>query len=71
VLLFACVFVNDSTRKIPIQQTGQGLIKETKDLPFLPIKLNASGVIPVIFASSLMTIPVTISQFLSSANEGR
>ncbi|MDR1850654.1 MAG: preprotein translocase subunit SecY [Mycoplasmataceae bacterium] len=71
VLLFACVFVNDSTRKIPIQQTGQGLVKETKDLPFLPIKLNAAGVIPVIFASSLMTIPVTISQFLSAANEGR
>jgi len=71
ILLFACIFVNDSVRKIPIQQTGQGLINETKDLPFLPIKLNASGVIPVIFASSLLTIPTTIEQFLSSGNPGK
>jgi preprotein translocase subunit SecY len=69
-LLIACVFVNDSTRKIPIQQTGQGLVKEIKDLPYLPIKLNSSGVIPVIFASSLMTIPGTIAQFLPASNEG-
>jgi preprotein translocase subunit SecY len=71
LLLFACIFVNDSIRKIPIQQTGQGLIEKTNDLPFLPIKLNASGVIPVIFASSLMTIPTTISQFLPSTNGGK
>ncbi|GMO14992.1 MAG: preprotein translocase subunit SecY [Mycoplasmoidaceae bacterium] len=71
LLLFACIFVNDSVRKIPIQQTGQGLINETKDLPFLPIKLNASGVIPVIFASSLMTIPTTVAQFLSEENSGK
>ncbi|MDR2821862.1 MAG: preprotein translocase subunit SecY [Mycoplasmataceae bacterium] len=71
ILLFACIFVNDSVRKIPIQQTGQGLISETKDLPFLPIKLNASGVIPVIFASSLLTIPTTIEQFLAAGNPGK
>jgi preprotein translocase subunit SecY len=71
LLLIACVFINDSVRKIPIQQTGQGLIEKTNDLPFLPIKLNASGVIPVIFASSLMTIPTTVSQFLPSSNEGK
>jgi preprotein translocase subunit SecY len=71
LLLVACVFVNDSIRKIPVQQTGQGLITQTKDLPFLPIKLNASGVIPVIFASSLMTIPTTIEQFLSEDNSGK
>jgi preprotein translocase subunit SecY len=71
LLLFACIFVNDSVRRIPIQQVGQGLITETKDLPFLPIKLNASGVIPVIFASSLMTIPGTIEQFLPAYSEGK
>jgi preprotein translocase subunit SecY len=64
VILIVVVFINGSTRKIPIQQTGQGLTTDIKDLPFLPIKLNAAGVIPVIFASSIMTIPGTIAQFL-------
>jgi len=70
VLLFACIFINDSVRKIPIQQVGEGLIKDTKDLPFLPIKINSAGVIPVIFASSIMTIPGTIEQFLPNTNPG-
>lgn len=65
MVLFAVVFVNATTRKIPIQQTGQGLTEDKKSLPFLPIKLNSAGVIPVIFASSIMTIPGTIAQFLA------
>ncbi|GHU35282.1 hypothetical protein FACS1894166_13550 [Bacilli bacterium] len=65
VVLVAIIFINGSTRKIPIQQTGQGLTTEIDNLPFLPIKLNSAGVIPVIFASSIMTIPGTIAQFLS------
>jgi preprotein translocase subunit SecY len=64
IILVATVFINNSTRKIPIQQTGQGLTSDINNLPFLPIKLNAAGVIPVIFASSIMTIPGTIAQFL-------
>jgi preprotein translocase subunit SecY len=64
IILVATIFINNSTRKIPIQQTGQGLTSDIKNLPFLPIKLNAAGVIPVIFASSIMTIPGTIAQFL-------
>jgi preprotein translocase subunit SecY len=64
IILVAVVFINGSTRKIPVQQTGQGLTKQIRDLPFLPIKLNSAGVIPVIFASSIMTIPGTIAQFL-------
>jgi preprotein translocase subunit SecY len=69
VLMLAVVFIDQSIRKIPIQQTGQGLITEVEKLPFLPLKINVAGVIPVIFASSLMTIPETIGQFLSSSNE--
>ncbi len=69
-ILLAVVFVNGTTRKIPIQQIGQGLSKDISEMPYLPIKLNAAGVIPVIFASSLMTIPPTIAQFLTPGSDG-
>lgn len=70
IILLAATFMNGSTRKIPIQQIGQGLSKEVDEMPYLPIKLNAAGVIPVIFASSIMTIAPTIAQFLPSGSSG-
>ncbi|MDE5953023.1 MAG: preprotein translocase subunit SecY, partial [Malacoplasma sp.] len=70
IILLATTFMNGSVRKIPIQQIGQGLSKEIDEMPYLPIKLNAAGVIPVIFASSIMTIAPTISQFLPSNSDG-
>ncbi|MBQ6970079.1 hypothetical protein IJQ19_00375 [bacterium] len=62
--------MNGSVRKIPVQQVGEGLIKDQKELPFLPIKLISASVIPIIFASSLLTIPGTIAQFFPN-NETR
>ncbi|MDE6476882.1 MAG: hypothetical protein K2L48_01625 [Mycoplasmoidaceae bacterium] len=67
ILVFA-IFINGATRKIPVQQVGQGFSSKIDDLAFLPIKLNPAGVIPVIFASSIMTIPGTIAQFLPEDN---
>lgn len=63
ILLLATTYINLSVRKIPIQQTGQGMVDDLNALPYLPIKVNAAGVIPVIFASSIMSIPITIAQF--------
>ncbi|XQP55444.1 MAG: preprotein translocase subunit SecY [Mycoplasmoidaceae bacterium] len=67
-IVLLVIFINGATRKIPIQQTGQGLIQDKNELPYLPIKLNAAGVIPVIFASSVITIPGTIAQFIPDTN---
>lgn len=68
LILLVVVFINNCIRKIPIQQTGQGLTSDVKNLPYLPIKLNSAGVIPVIFASSIISIPTTIAQFLSEGS---
>lgn len=67
-MLWIITFVNCSTRKIPIQQTGQSLLKLGDDLPYLPFKLNTAGVIPVIFASSFMTLPLTIGEIVKTLN---
>lgn len=64
LILLVIVFINGAIRKIPVQQTGQGLIKNIADLPFLPIKIIPAGVIPVIFAGSLLAIPGTIAEFI-------
>lgn len=69
LILLVVTFINISIRKIPIQQTGQGLTSNVNELPYLPIKFNSAGVIPVIFASSVMTIPSTIAQFLKEGDE--
>ena len=68
LVLLIVTFINNAIRKIPIQQIGEGLTHNVKNLPYLPIKFNSAGVIPVIFASSIMTIPSTIAQFLSEGD---
>ncbi len=66
-VIYFAVLLNETERKIPIRQTGSGLTKE-KDHTFLPLKLNCSGVIPVIFASALISAPITISQIIQINN---
>ena len=68
VIIAFVTFVELSQRKIPIQNSGksggqnQGMSKAS----FLPIKINSAGVIPVIFASSLMMAPSVIAAFIDS-----
>lgn len=71
VIILLVVLLNESERRIPIQQTGSGLIDDTKtskNKPYLPLKVNSAGVIPVIFASALISAPVTISQIIKNSN---
>lgn len=70
MLLLAAIFINSSVRKIPIQQTGASLTKDVNELAYLPIKINPSGVIPVIFASSLISIPATVAMFIDPSSQG-
>lgn len=71
VLLLTVIFINGSNRRIPIQQVGQSFSKDPRDITYLPIKLNTVGIIPVIFASSVMTIPSTVAQFLPTGSTGQ
>lgn len=66
LLLIFIIFLNNSQRKIPIQQTGSGLRLKNQHKSFLPIKLNPSGVIPVIFASTFISFFGSIKEILKS-----
>jgi preprotein translocase subunit SecY len=60
------VFIETSVRKIPVQQAGRGSNAKMSSASFLPIKLNSGGVIPVIFASSILMAPSVIASFIST-----
>ncbi len=58
------VFMNEATRQIPInyaRRIGQSVLSSS----YLPIRLNQAGVIPIIFAVSLVLLPSLLSQFLA------
>lgn len=60
--VYAVVYITQGTRRIPIQHTKRviGMRQTQAGSSFLPIKINSAGVIPIIFAISLMLLPGTI-----------
>lgn len=63
------VFNEGAVRKIPIMYaTNSNTTMRTKDSTHMPIKINSSGVLPVIFASSVLAAPRTIISFMSQNN---
>lgn len=59
------VFVEQSQRRIPVQYAKRMVGRRTYGgtNTYIPIKVNMAGVIPIIFASSLLYIPMLIAQF--------
>lgn len=68
-LIVLVIFLNDGVRKIPVQyaQKVQGRKMVGGQSSNIPLKINTSGVIPIIFASSLFQVPVVITSFTSEA----
>ena len=65
-ILYSIVFVERSFRKIPIQypQRTKGRKVFAGQASHLPLKINAAGVIPPIFASSILLLPLTALNFI-------
>ena len=65
-LIVFIVFINDAERRIPIQYAKRVVGRKIYggQNTNLPIKVSMSGVMPVIFASSICTIPATICAFV-------
>lgn len=65
-----------AVRKVPLQFAkrmvgrGSGQMPASSARDYLPIKVNAAGVMPIIFAQALMFIPGQIAQFAASSNNG-
>ncbi len=71
-LVVVIVFVSQAERRIPIQYAKQmrGRKMYGGQSTFLPIKVNMSGVMPIIFAQSIASLPATILAFVNTSNSG-
>lgn len=63
--LVAVILFTDAQRIVPITYANQGAGRGVQGN--IPIRLNQAGMIPIIFAISLITLPAIIAQFLSTA----
>jgi preprotein translocase subunit SecY len=75
IILAMIVFVvilNSGVRKVPVQYAKkiQGNKMVGGQMTFLPLKVNTAGVIPIIFASSLMQFPIVISTLAGYSGSG-
>lgn len=69
LVVYAIVFIERGQRRVPLQYAKRVLGRRVYEgqTTYLPLKVNTSGVIPPIFASSLLMFPSTIGQFYDSA----
>ncbi len=71
-VIWVIVFMNDSERRIPIQYAKKVVGRKMYggQNSHMPIKVTMSGVMPVIFASAILSIPATIELFIGEQTEG-
>ncbi len=66
LIIIGVIFVENSERKIAIQYANKTTSAFGANQSYMPIKINSAGVVPIIFASSLLAIPATIAQFVKN-----
>ena len=70
VLIAGIVLVQEGQRRIPVQYAKRvvGRRMYGGQSTHIPLKVNQAGVIPVIFASSILTFPLTLAQFIPAVS---
>lgn len=73
LMIVGIVFVQEGTRRIPIisarRQVGRKLYLEQSN--YLPLRLNQGGVMPIIFASAVLVLPLSLSQYIQNPTFNR
>lgn len=66
LMIMAIVFIQEGQRKIPVQYAKKVVGRKVYGggNTFIPMRINQGGVIPIIFASSVLLFPATIAQFV-------
>lgn len=71
-IVIATIALIQAVRKVPITYAKKivGTSPDVADKPFLPLKVNIAGVMPIIFAQAFLFIPATVLQFFPSVDSG-
>lgn len=71
-IIVLIVFVSDAERRIPVQYAKRVVGRKMYggQSTHLPMKVNMSGVMPIIFAQSIASLPATIAAFAGSSSDG-
>ena len=63
-LIIGIIYIESAERRVPIQYSNKSTGTFMKNQNYVPFKLNSAGVMPVIFASALVSIPGMIANFM-------
>jgi preprotein translocase subunit SecY len=69
-----CILIVQGVRRIPIQFAkrmvgrGNANIPQSGNRDYIPLKVNAAGVMPIIFAQAIIFLPITVAQYLMGSN---
>ena len=66
VIIVGVIFIDKAERRLPIQYSNRTTSAYGAEQTYIPIRLNSAGVIPVIFASVLISIPSTLTNFIKA-----
>ena len=71
VLVVFIVFINDSERRIPVQYAKRVVGRKMYggQSSHIPLKVNMSGVMPIIFAQAIASLPATIAAFIPGGSD--
>jgi preprotein translocase subunit SecY len=75
VIIMATVLIVQGVRRIPIQFAKRMIGRGANSMPvsgardYIPLKVNAAGVMPIIFAQALMFLPATVAQFIAGGGD--
>lgn len=73
-IVMACIMVVQGVRRIPIQFAKRMVGRSSAQVPaagardYIPLKVNAAGVMPIIFAQAIMFLPMTIAQWAAGSD---
>lgn len=75
ITIIGIVYMYLGQRRVPIEyptkrMVGRGLLVGTAQRTYIPMQVNSAGMIPLIFAQSMLIFPAVLSQYLISSNVG-
>ena len=73
IIVMVCILIVQGVRRIPIQFAkrmvgrGAGQVPMAGARDYIPLKVNAAGVMPIIFAQAIMFLPMSVAQWVSAS----